>query len=272
MIKKFFQGLNSLGISHLLISGQATVFYGASTFSEDIDLWVKPEINNWNKFLKFLHDFGARVYKLTPPVSMEFIQKGHGFHFQLLSKDEKPSIWFLDVMGEVPRIKDFDRCYKNATYQKTDWDKLPVIGIRDLVELKKTRRLEDYSIISKLVYIEYKNLLPKKINPTQWKWILTNSFEIEDILYYLENHPLARRIGRSTSRTCILYCLKAIDNPGQKERYIKSASRKIALEIESLREKDRRYWKPIINELKELSKKNQLFTPGTKSPDSVASL
>lgn len=269
MIKRFFQGLNSLGVSYLLISGQATVLYGASTFSEDIDLWVKPEIKNWNNLLRLLRDIGARIYKLTPPISIKFIKKGHGYHFQLLSKDTRQPIWFLDVMGRVPRVRDFDRCYKDATHQMTDWGNLPIIGIMDLVELKKTRRLEDYSIISKLVRIEYENLLPTKINPTHWRWILSNSFEIDDIMYYLENHPLARDIGRSIRRECISDCLKAIENPHQRQRYIKSASRKNILEIESLREKDRQYWRPIINELKVLNNKNQLYQSGDIPPDSV---
>jgi len=67
MIKKFFHGLNSKNISYLLISGQASILYGASTFSEDIDLWVKPQPDNWNRFLNVLASVKANTYKLTPP-------------------------------------------------------------------------------------------------------------------------------------------------------------------------------------------------------------
>jgi hypothetical protein len=44
MIKNFFQSLEAGGVEYLLISGQATVLYGAATFSEDIDLWVNPKM------------------------------------------------------------------------------------------------------------------------------------------------------------------------------------------------------------------------------------
>lgn len=44
MIKKFFQALNSSNISYLLISGQATVIYGVSTFSEDIDFYSNKQL------------------------------------------------------------------------------------------------------------------------------------------------------------------------------------------------------------------------------------
>lgn len=42
MIESFFQSLERHSVEYLLISGQATVLYGAATFSEDVDLWVKP--------------------------------------------------------------------------------------------------------------------------------------------------------------------------------------------------------------------------------------
>ena len=42
MIASFFQSLDTHRVAYLLISGQATVLYGAATFSEDIDLWVEP--------------------------------------------------------------------------------------------------------------------------------------------------------------------------------------------------------------------------------------
>ena len=54
MIVDFFQNLDARRLEYLLISGQATVLYGAATFSEDIDLWVnKPTIvtgvtSSWN--------------------------------------------------------------------------------------------------------------------------------------------------------------------------------------------------------------------------------
>lgn len=269
MIKKFFLGLNSSRVSYLLISGQATILYGAATFSEDIDLWVEPGIDNWNKFLKLLNDTGARAYKLTPPISMEFIQKGHGFHFQFGPKKQRPPSWFLDVLGIAPRAGNFEKCYRNVIYHKTDWGRIPVIGIRDLVEIKKTRRLQDYPIISNLVRIEYEKLSIKKIKSGDWRWILTNSFNVEDILYYLNNHYLARHIAKSIKRPCMPYCLKSIAGPKRGKRPIDSASMEIALEIETLRQLDRKYWEPVINELKRLKERNQLLVPGSKPPESV---
>ena len=46
MIASFFQHLEAEGAKWLLVSGQATILYGAATFSEDLDLWVIPTEQN----------------------------------------------------------------------------------------------------------------------------------------------------------------------------------------------------------------------------------
>ena len=61
MIESFFQSLNAQRLDYLLISGQATVLYGAATFSEDIDLWLHPTSEHCSGFLATLrHCYGER--------------------------------------------------------------------------------------------------------------------------------------------------------------------------------------------------------------------
>ncbi|MBI1870542.1 MAG: hypothetical protein HYS07_05030 [Chlamydiae bacterium] len=270
MIKRFFQDLNISGVSYMLISGQASVIYGAATFSEDIDLWVQPVKENWNRFLKVLGSVGAVIYKLTPPISMKWISQGHGFHFQIPDEDKNIPFWFLDVMGVAPRVGDYDDSFKRVKYPMTDWGKIPVVAIRDLVEIKKTRRLEDYPIISNLVRIESRNLSERKLKMNDWKWILKNSFEVEDILDYLQSDETAKTIGAHLSRKCLSLCLQALLQDHRKAVHLKEASQEMALEIEESRRRDRIYWAPIIDELKVLKKNNRLLVPGNKPPRMVA--
>lgn len=95
MIANFFRSLDRHGVQYLLISGQATVLYGAATFSEDIDLWLHPTGDNCSRFLNSLRDCGARYYKLTPPLTVENLARGHGFHFVLPGRGEPDA--FLDI-------------------------------------------------------------------------------------------------------------------------------------------------------------------------------
>jgi len=65
MIANFFQSLSHHGVEYLLISGQATVLYGAATFSEDIDLWLHPTEDNRSRFLAELKQLRS-TGKLLP--------------------------------------------------------------------------------------------------------------------------------------------------------------------------------------------------------------
>src|SRR5436190_10432118 len=98
MIANFFQSLSDRGVEYLLISGQASVLYGAATFSEDIDLWVNPTQENCLRLADVLRGCGARYYKLTPQLTQEHLERGHGFHFLLPAGDEQEPEVFLDVM------------------------------------------------------------------------------------------------------------------------------------------------------------------------------
>ena len=41
-MRSFFRNLEREAVRYLLISGQASILYGAATFSEDVDLWIEP--------------------------------------------------------------------------------------------------------------------------------------------------------------------------------------------------------------------------------------
>jgi hypothetical protein len=117
------------------ISGQATVLYGAATFSEDIDLWIEPSPENVERFRTALREVNARYYKLTPPLETPYLRSGHGFHFFLGELDNEAM--FIDVLGRPPRSRLFAVALGESRHFETDWGRLPTVGLRDLIELKK---------------------------------------------------------------------------------------------------------------------------------------
>ncbi|MBU1736108.1 MAG: hypothetical protein KKC28_10060 [Verrucomicrobia bacterium] len=149
MIRNFFRQLKADKVRYLLISGQATVLYGAATFSEDLDIWLCPQHANLQRFVKALRTLRAQYYKLTPPLTLSYLRKRHGFHFTLPAEDGTD--WYLDVMGVPPRSPAFNVAWRRSTLIRTPWGMVPVVSVPDLVELKKTQRLEDYAVISRLV-------------------------------------------------------------------------------------------------------------------------
>lgn len=53
-MKNIFRSFERFGLDYILMSGQASVLYGAATFSEDIDIWVAPEAKNLERLLRAL--------------------------------------------------------------------------------------------------------------------------------------------------------------------------------------------------------------------------
>jgi hypothetical protein len=258
-MKNFGRALERRRVRYLLISGQATVLYGASMFSEDFDLWVQPTEGNWQRFLDALEDRSALVYKLTPSLAMSYAIRGHGFHFLLPVPAASRAPIYLDVMAAPPRVTSFDECARRKRWFVTDWGRVPVIGVRDLVELKKTRRLADYEVISALV----RNASRMRQTREAWFWALSQTFEAEDMIAIWNRGKPAWRSGALPDRAAVRMLAK--------ERSTQRSRRRLALalakEIESWRERDRQYWQPIMAELKSLQREGRLLKEGSSVAD-----
>jgi hypothetical protein len=254
-MRNFFQALSRCRVRYLLISGQATVLYGAATFSEDVDLWVEPSDANWRRLLKALQQCSARVYKLTPPLRVEFARRGHGFHFTIPDEESPKSVGYLDVMGVPPRVVSFRVAFKRARHFKTDWGRLPVVAPEDLVLLKKTRRLADYAVISTLVRITCRRLRSRR----QWEWGLHQTFEAEDLLALWQRGRAEWRRKAAGKRPAI----KLLQARASKADLLPRLSRVLMMEMETAREADRRYWKPILDELRQLQRRRKLLAEGS---------
>lgn len=231
-MRRLFRSFERSGLRYLLISGQASVLYGAAPFSEDVDIWIEPTPRNVRRLLRALGACKGRVYKLTPPLTRRNLLLGHGFHFVVPAP---PVPIYLDVLGRPPRVGSFAASRRNARILATDWGALPVVDHADLVELKKTRRLSDYEVISNLVRAR----LAQAPAPGRalLRWAARNSFRAEDRVAYL----LA--LGMRAS--------------------VEKCRRRIATEVARLQTRDARYWRRIIDELRRLYRSGGLIAVGT---------
>jgi hypothetical protein len=259
MIANFFQNLNAGGIEYLLISGQATVLYGAATFSEDIDIWINPTPGNCQRFLGVLHSAEARYYKLTPALTVENLKRGHGFHFVL--SDKPGDEFFLDIMGAPPRVRSFARAALSARWMETQWGKIYTIGLKDLVEVKKTQRLEDYPIISNLALAWFDQ--PEcRAAPADFLWALENIFTLTALRTFFEEHGAVKidvEIAPDLQR--FTECIRG-DQPMPDEIEEKLAGW-MQQRMSALQQADRAYWREIIAELKQFRAENRLMKEGS---------
>jgi hypothetical protein len=254
MIASFFQSLEREGVSYLLISGQATVLYGAAAFSEDIDLWIKPTAENAHALLKALQSQGARYHKLTPPLNPTYLLGGHGFHFRVPDDTE----FYLDVMGRPPRVPSFNEAMADANVMDTSWGRLPTVGIRALVAVKMTQRLGDYPVIGQLVlrYLEQQ----RRVRQKDCVWALEHVYTIEDMKDLAARFPLvADSCDKASPLKEFLDDLRKGDERTE-TRLVAEAW--LTERMMKARERDRAYWMPIIAELRGLRNEGKLMPVG----------
>ncbi|HEX6563901.1 MAG TPA: hypothetical protein VF020_06435 [Chthoniobacterales bacterium] len=258
MIESFFRDLDASEVKYLLISGQASVLYGAATFSEDIDLWLEPSQANLERFRSVLSGHEARFYKLTPPFELEIMRRGHGFHFILPEGSNEPV--FLDVMGCPPRTGPFSAVRDRSKSLETEWGAIPTIGIWDLVELKKTQRIEDYPVIGRLVLAA---ALQGLTRVEEVGWALTNIFTLPELRRFFEELPGVLDLwpeGQHVElREFGLHAVRDEDAAGTVERAVQELFQQ---RISVCQHADRIYWRPIIAELRAFRRDNRLMQEG----------
>lgn len=229
-MRNLFRSFERFGVDWLLISGQASILYGAATFSEDVDLWVSPGAANVGRLKRALSAAGAQWYKLTPPLTVRNMLAGHGFHFVV---PERPLPLFLDIMGHPPRVGSFAAATATARSMKSDWGSVPVVSIEDLVEMKKTKRLSDYEVISNLAQIRLTEAPEDRVVQ---RWAAKNSYRPED------RREIFSKLGRNLS--------------------LEICRRRISREIAVLQKRDARYWNARIRALRRLRRNGSLMPEG----------
>jgi hypothetical protein len=252
-MRNFFRSLDRERVHYLLISGQACVLYGASQFTEDIDLWIRPTPGDVAGLKRALGSVGARVHKLTPPLRLSFVRRGHGFHFLI------PPDTYLDVMGRPPRVGPFAKAWRRSRRIATDWGRLPVVAPEDLVLLKQTNRPSDYEAISNLARMRVGEA-PEEVRVLDWA--MRHSFDVDDL--YAFARSASRHLWRWPERRSLRALRRVVlDSSALPAAVRRETALHLASELAALQERGRRYWIPILRELKELHAKGGLIPPGT---------
>jgi hypothetical protein len=152
----------------------------------------------------------------------------------------------------------FREAFARAREFRTDWGRLKVSAPEDLVLLKRTNRPGDYEAISNLVRLRVRE---DEEDAAVLRWALSNTFDVSDLVDFTLR--AAGRLRRWPSRPALQALLPLTDPARLSERRIRRAARLLAVEMGGVQEQGRRYWRPIVSDLKRLQRTGRLVPEGT---------
>lgn len=137
------KAFRSAGANVLMSSGQACVLFGIAAFSKDGDWIIEESEESCSAALRVLASKQAR-YRLGMPLDIRWLKRGWTSHFEyFLDSGFRMRVDFVSRPPRVPRI---GRLWDVSSMIRN----IEVVDVEDLVRLKQTRRVRDYSIIGAL--------------------------------------------------------------------------------------------------------------------------
>ncbi len=245
-IVKVLSTLSSHEVRHLLMGGQACVFYGAAEFSRDCDIVLVAEENNLIRLKSALDELQA-VCIAVPPMEWSHLDRGHAIHFRCKHPDATGIR--LDVMTKMRGCGDFESLWKQrTTIQDADGLIYELLGIEDLVRAKKTQKDKDWPMIRRLVDSHYDQNHDEPTEDRVRFW-LRESRTPEVLIRVAAKYPelLHEMIEQ---RPLLVETLQASRDLLQQQLDEEQAAE---------RDADRQYWQPLVKELEamRLAKRTQ---------------
>ncbi|MFN8707287.1 MAG: hypothetical protein ACK50J_11450 [Planctomyces sp.] len=238
-IIKVLSTLSSHAVQHLLMGGQACVFYGAAEFSRACDIVIVADHDNLLRLKAALEELQAECIAV-PPFEPQYLERGHAVHFRCHSQDAMGMR--LDVMTRMRGCDEFAVLWdRRMTLQDGDGTIYQLLGIEDLVTAKKTQQDKDWPMVRRLVDAHYEEYRDSP-NEDQIRFWLKESRTPEVLIRLVADYPvLFREI--LAHRPLLCEALSASRSAIQQE---------LTREEFAERKADEAYWYPLKLELEQL--------------------
>ena len=241
-IVKVLSTLSCHGVRHLLMGGQACVFYGAAEFSRDCDVVVLADQANFDRLQAALRELKAKCIAV-PPFDPKLLERGHAVHFRC-EQDEARGMR-VDVMTRMRGVDEFAAIWeRRTTLSDATGMQFEVLGIHDLVKAKKTQRDKDWPMIRRLVEAHYEAHRNDATDARIEFWLLES--RTPDML-------IALAADHGTQARTLVPRRRLLSEAFGASR----GALETELRAEELAEKeiDRVYWQPLKRELEQLRPK-----------------
>ncbi|MBK8626152.1 MAG: hypothetical protein IPN86_11465 [Saprospiraceae bacterium] len=141
--QEFLKAFEDFQVEYVLVGGYSVIIHGYSRTTGDMDLFVNPHKDNYNKVVKAFAQFGMPLFGMDLE---NFLDTDN---FDVFEYGRPPMA--IDIITKLKGVNFFD-AYKNAIrYEVTDTLCINVIHISQLIRNKMAvGRLKDLSDIDYL--------------------------------------------------------------------------------------------------------------------------
>jgi predicted nucleotidyltransferase len=124
----FLTSLNDNDVEYILVGGYAVIFHGYNRTTGDLDVWINPTVENYQKLMKAFLKFGLSPFDMTEAKFLD-ITKNDVFTF-----GRTPVC--IDILTKVSGL-NFSETFSNAAHRNFSGIQVRIIDIRDLIKAKK---------------------------------------------------------------------------------------------------------------------------------------
>lgn len=138
-------------VEYVLMGGHAIVFHGVRRTTSDMDILVRPTVENGNKILAAFKDLKLQVDDIKPE---DFLSE------QVLTFGMEPNAVDLLTFSRGVLLEDV---FKNAVIRKINDLKVNIIDIRDLLKNKESlNRKGEKSLVDQQDILALRRILKSK--------------------------------------------------------------------------------------------------------------
>ncbi len=139
--KDLLSAFHAHGVKYLIVEGYAVIFHAQPRFTNDLDLFIRPDDANAQATHAALAEFGAPLQDIRPE---DFADRKCFFRFGLDPKR-------FDILPDIPGV-DFDAAWERrveAVVDPTSGQKANFISADDLIASKQAAgRLQDLADVN----------------------------------------------------------------------------------------------------------------------------
>lgn len=142
----FLKALHAAGVGFLIVGGYAVNYYGYPRYTEDLDLWLKPDNANKEHLARYLQSEDFDSENIQQLMELDFT----GIHVFQLGEGESR----IGFLTSIPGV-NFQEAYSRREQIQIENTPISFLSFEDLLTSKKqANRLRDQADIDVLVKVK----------------------------------------------------------------------------------------------------------------------